>query len=91
MGEGADAGSISRPVAHAGIQRRARGGNACPHPYPPRSPDRSAYRPAGVPPDGRRTVTDSVTSQVPLDPALFTRLRATEEKFVCVLPDHGCP
>ncbi|MGW5780369.1 hypothetical protein [Streptomyces sp. NPDC003863] len=46
---------------------------------------------AAATPDGRRTVTPSVTSQVPLDPALFTRLRATEEKFVCALPDHGRP
>ncbi|MFF0480743.1 serine hydrolase domain-containing protein [Streptomyces sp. NPDC004435] len=35
--------------------------------------------------DGRRTVTVSVTSQVPLDPALLTRLRAAEERFVCAL------
>ncbi|MFB7452701.1 hypothetical protein [Streptomyces sp. NPDC056194] len=42
-------------------------------------------------PHGRRTVTASATSQVPLDPALLTRLWATEEKFVCALPDHGRP
>ncbi|MGW6538595.1 serine hydrolase domain-containing protein [Streptomyces sp. NPDC055051] len=35
--------------------------------------------------DGRRTVTVSVTSQVPLDPALLARLRAAEERFVCAL------
>lgn len=36
-------------------------------------------------PDGRRSVTVSVTSQVPLDPELLARLRATEEDFVCRL------
>ncbi|NML51797.1 beta-lactamase family protein [Streptomyces sp. R302] len=35
--------------------------------------------------DGRRAVTVSVSSQVPLDPALLARLRATEERFVCAL------
>ncbi|MEV6332047.1 serine hydrolase domain-containing protein [Streptomyces sp. NPDC051909] len=40
---------------------------------------------AAATPDGRRTITVSVTSQVPLDPALLARLRATEEKFVCAL------
>ncbi|MFF2775496.1 serine hydrolase domain-containing protein [Streptomyces sp. NPDC058052] len=39
--------------------------------------------------DGRRTVTVSVTSQVPLDPALQVRLRATEERFVCALLEDG--
>ncbi|WP_282696611.1 serine hydrolase domain-containing protein [Streptomyces sp. CC208A] len=39
--------------------------------------------------DGRRTVTVSVTSQVPLDPALLTRLRAVEERFVCALLEDG--
>ncbi|MFJ6518061.1 serine hydrolase domain-containing protein [Streptomyces filamentosus] len=40
---------------------------------------------AAATPDGRRTVTVSVTSQVPLDPALLARLRAAEERFVCAL------
>ncbi|MEU8621563.1 serine hydrolase domain-containing protein [Streptomyces sp. NPDC048623] len=44
---------------------------------------------AAATPDGRRTITVSVTSQVPLDPDLLARLRATEEKFVCALLDHG--
>ncbi|MFF8376001.1 serine hydrolase domain-containing protein [Streptomyces sp. NPDC015661] len=40
--------------------------------------------------DGRRTVTVSVTSQVTSDPDLLTRLRATEEQFVCaLLSDRG--
>ncbi|MFI8766817.1 serine hydrolase domain-containing protein [Streptomyces sp. NPDC053792] len=40
--------------------------------------------------DGRRTVTVSVTSQVSTNPALLTRLRATEEHFVCaLLNDRG--
>ncbi|MFI8325601.1 serine hydrolase domain-containing protein [Streptomyces sp. NPDC085529] len=39
--------------------------------------------------DGRRTVTVSVTSQVPLDPALLARLRAAEERFVCALLKDG--
>ncbi|MFF6772049.1 serine hydrolase domain-containing protein [Streptomyces sp. NPDC012637] len=46
---------------------------------------------AAATPDGRRTITVSVTSQVPLDPALLARLRAIEEKFVCALLEHGRP
>ncbi|GGY51479.1 serine hydrolase domain-containing protein [Streptomyces omiyaensis] len=44
---------------------------------------------AAATPDGRRTVTVSVTSQVTLDPALLARLRATEERFVCALLKDG--
>ncbi|MFE5795685.1 serine hydrolase domain-containing protein [Streptomyces sp. NPDC056503] len=44
---------------------------------------------AAATPDGRRTVTVSVTSQVTLDPALLARLRATEERFVCALLEGG--
>ncbi|MFC9396940.1 hypothetical protein ACFTWS_27780 [Streptomyces sp. NPDC057027] len=40
-------------------------------------------------PHGRRTVTASVTSQVPARLGPAHRLRATEEKFVCASPDHG--
>ncbi|WP_392894785.1 serine hydrolase domain-containing protein [Streptomyces sp. LN699] len=44
---------------------------------------------AAATPDGKRSVTVSVTSQVPLDPELLDRLRATEENFVCrLLGDH---
>ncbi|MFF0751803.1 serine hydrolase domain-containing protein [Streptomyces sp. NPDC004267] len=46
---------------------------------------------AAATPDGRRTVTVSVTSQVTLDPALLARLRAVEEKFVCALLERGRP
>ncbi|MFI8825663.1 serine hydrolase domain-containing protein [Streptomyces sp. NPDC053431] len=46
---------------------------------------------AAATPDGRRTVTVTVTSQVTLDPALLARLREVEEKFVCALLDHGRP
>ncbi|MGW5418733.1 serine hydrolase domain-containing protein [Streptomyces sp. NPDC003943] len=44
---------------------------------------------AAATPDGRRAVTVSVSSQLTLDPALLARLRATEEKFVCALLEHG--
>ncbi|MFJ6405409.1 serine hydrolase domain-containing protein [Streptomyces hydrogenans] len=44
---------------------------------------------AAATPDGRRTVTVSVTSQVTLDPALLARLRETEERFVCALLKDG--
>ncbi|MET8509485.1 serine hydrolase domain-containing protein, partial [Streptomyces sp. NPDC004787] len=44
---------------------------------------------AAATPDGRRSVTVSVTTQATLDPALLARLRATEETFVCALLAHG--
>ncbi|MGW0401181.1 serine hydrolase domain-containing protein [Streptomyces sp. NPDC003002] len=40
---------------------------------------------AAATPDGRRSVTVSVSSQVPGNPALLARLRAAEERFVCAL------
>ncbi|MFF8601339.1 serine hydrolase domain-containing protein [Streptomyces sp. NPDC015232] len=44
---------------------------------------------AAATPDGRRSVTVSVSTQATLDPALLARLRATEETFVCALLAHG--
>ncbi|MGW0750587.1 serine hydrolase domain-containing protein [Streptomyces sp. NPDC002587] len=40
---------------------------------------------AAATPDGRRSVTVSVSSQVTGDPALLARLRSAEERFVCAL------
>ncbi|MFG2982262.1 serine hydrolase domain-containing protein [Streptomyces sp. NPDC048258] len=40
---------------------------------------------AAATPDGRRSVTVSVSSQVTGDPELLARLRAAEEHFVCAL------